>query len=141
MVGMTDAQKRLFKIRMKINQGRKANKEEVDKEFKRMSDPNFARKEYSSMRAEQRENNSRELQSAGLKSNESYMLETVEMSEKRREKAERKEFNRATFGWEAFTVESGYKAYSKKLSKIILYYYYIMIVYYFKYLYICSLKL
>ena len=29
MVGMTTAQKRLFNIRMKINQGRKANKKEV----------------------------------------------------------------------------------------------------------------
>lgn len=53
---------------------------------------------------------------SGLKESEAYMLETAEMSEKRQQKAERKEFNRATFGWEAFTVEAGYKAYSKKLG-------------------------
>lgn len=45
------------------------------------------------------------------------MYETAETSEKRQEKANRKESNRATFGWEAFTVEAGYKAYSKKLGK------------------------
>jgi pre-mRNA-splicing factor SYF2 len=117
--GMTETQKRLFKIRMKINQGRKANKAEVEKEFKRFSDPSFAKREYA---AEKREGGQagQENGSGGKKKNrggaDAYLLETAEMSEKRQQKAERKEFNRATFGWEAFTVEAGYKAYSKKLG-------------------------
>jgi hypothetical protein len=50
--GMSDTQKRLFKIKLKINQGRKANKEEVEREFKRLSDPSFKRREYAAQRAE-----------------------------------------------------------------------------------------
>jgi hypothetical protein len=52
----------------------------------------------------------------GGKKSQPYLAETAEVSEKRQQKAERKEFNRATFGWEAFTVEAGYKSYSKKLG-------------------------
>ena len=40
--GMTSTQKRLFLLRMKINQGRKANKAEVELEFRRKKDPKFA---------------------------------------------------------------------------------------------------
>jgi hypothetical protein len=126
--GMTDAQKRLFKIKLKINQGRKANKEEVEREFKRLSDPSFKRREYAAQRSE---NSIDEAQASGPRlsalslsdssrlggrRSEPYLGETAEVSEKRQQKADRKEFNRATFGWEAFTVEAGYKSYSKKLG-------------------------
>ena len=43
--GMTDMQKRLFEVRMRMNQGRKVNKKEVENEYKRFSDPKFEGKQ------------------------------------------------------------------------------------------------
>ena len=40
-VGMNEMQKRLFNVRMRMNQGRKANQTEVQNEFKRFNDPKF----------------------------------------------------------------------------------------------------
>jgi hypothetical protein len=42
---MTTTQKKLFLLRMKINQSRKANKEETIAEFKRFSDPKYDAKQ------------------------------------------------------------------------------------------------
>ena len=43
--GMTEAQKKLFALRLKINQSRKANKEEVEREYRRLKDPNYESKQ------------------------------------------------------------------------------------------------
>jgi hypothetical protein len=52
--GMTDSEKRLFALRMKINQSRKANKEEVEKEYKRLTDPAYESKIHLAEAYEQR---------------------------------------------------------------------------------------
>ena len=41
MASMSEKEKRLFKLRMRINQGRKANRKEVEEEYKRNNDPNY----------------------------------------------------------------------------------------------------
>jgi hypothetical protein len=56
---------------------------------------------------------------AGLKSSEAYMFDTAESSEKRQQRAEKKERNKATFGWEAFTQEANNRAYSKRLGELL----------------------
>ena len=43
MASMSEKEKRLFKIRMRINQGRKANRVEVEEEYKRNNDPNYGK--------------------------------------------------------------------------------------------------
>lgn len=63
--GMTDVQKRLFKIRMKMNQGRKANKDEAEKEYKRASDPKFAKWEYAAERSEKNKEFGGDVKGAG----------------------------------------------------------------------------
>ena len=45
MAGMTPSQQRLFKLRLRINQGRKLNQAETEREYKRNTDPMFARRE------------------------------------------------------------------------------------------------
>ena len=44
-LGMTEAQKKLFALRLKINQSRKANKEEVEREYRRLKDPQYESKQ------------------------------------------------------------------------------------------------
>ncbi|CAE7679827.1 syf2 [Symbiodinium microadriaticum] len=46
------------------------------------------------------------------------MLDTAEASERKQLREEKKERNRATFGWEAFTAEADNRAYSKRLAKL-----------------------
>ena len=53
---------------------------------------------------------------AGL-GGKSYMQDTAEASERKQSREEKKERNRATFGWEAFTAEADNRAYSKRLGE------------------------
>ena len=116
--GMTDAQRRLFLIRLKLNQSRKANKKEVELEYKRMSDPRYDQKRRSEEWREKKKGWKSEIESLGLKPEESFMLDTAEKAEALQQKAAKKEKNRATFGWEAFTADATYKAYKKRLQKL-----------------------
>lgn len=122
--GMTEMQKKLFNIRMKINQGRKANKAEVEDEYRRFNDPKYEQKKYVSRKNEQAAD-----QVDGLGDHveappkwntdkNAFMHQTAESAEQAQEKITRKEKNMATFGWEAFTQEASYKAYKKKLNKL-----------------------
>ena len=43
MASMSETEKRRFKLRMRINQGRKANRVEVEEEYKRNNDPNYGK--------------------------------------------------------------------------------------------------
>ena len=43
--GLSASQQRLFRLRLKINQGRKLNKAETEREYKRVTDPGFAKRE------------------------------------------------------------------------------------------------
>ena len=43
---MTEKEKRLFKLRMRINQGRKANRKEVEEEYRRNNDPNYGKESH-----------------------------------------------------------------------------------------------
>jgi len=52
--GMSAVQKRLFLVRMKMNQGRKANKTEAELEYRRHKDPKFAERQAAFERDEER---------------------------------------------------------------------------------------
>jgi hypothetical protein len=73
MEGMTDTQKRLFKLRLKLNKGRKENKKEVSaalslaarmhwnttqarEEYKRFNDPKYEQKQRSQEYREKKRN-------------------------------------------------------------------------------------
>jgi cyclophilin family peptidyl-prolyl cis-trans isomerase len=131
MSGMTDMQKRLFKIRMKINQGRKANKAETEAEFRRLKDPKFDAKQRYREKLEEETKSRKETEvdsstakphgansMAARAKQEELMNITAEAAEKVRQKAITKEESAATFGWQAFTADADYRAYKKKLSKL-----------------------
>lgn len=114
--GMTDIQKRLFKIRMRMNQGRKVNKKEVENEYKRFADPKFeAKQRYYEKQEELKKervkaNKGREIGEGGVEDrdlvgggggvagDDPVMLITAEAAERAHEKALIKEKNMATFG-------------------------------------------
>jgi hypothetical protein len=121
MSTMTEMEKRLFKLRMRMNQGRKANKAEVENEYKRFSDPKYEQKQkyqvISTRNAliltanaliltafelilisciyqenlERKKNWNSELQSRGLSSKDSFMLQTAEAAMKKQERLDEKE--------------------------------------------------
>lgn len=116
--GMSDMEKRLFMIRMRMNKGRKENKAAVDEEYKKNTDPNYEKKQKATEWNEKKKKWGNDLKHAGLSESESYMLETAETAGRQMDKAAEKARNAATFGWEAFTAESDYKAYKKRLAKL-----------------------
>jgi hypothetical protein len=121
--GMSDMQKRLFNIRMKINQGRKANKTEVEEEYKRFNDPKYEQKKNVARKNEQAveqvDGIGEQHEAPKWKEDKNaYLHQTAESAEFSAEKAQRKKDNMATFGWQAFTTDANYRSYEKKLGKL-----------------------
>eukprot|EP01038_Epipyxis_sp_PR26KG_P012612 gene12612-16910_t len=118
---------RLFNLRMKINQGRKANKEEVEAEYKRFTNKS---KFQSGSEIETEEagdvNQQSNSNKAGLgKKGRKQQMEKIDImqqtaveAEKQREKLNKKEENMATLGFNAATTESTNRSYEKRLKKL-----------------------
>lgn len=128
MQGMSETEKRLFKLRMRINKGRKANRAETEAEYRRLKDPKFdAKQRYQEKLEEERKAAEKVGASSTLKPRGSdasiakqadLMNITAEAAERVKQKAEIKADSAATFGWQAFTADADYRAYKKKLSKL-----------------------
>jgi peptidyl-prolyl isomerase G (cyclophilin G) len=112
--GMTEMQKRLFKIRMKINQGRKANKAEVEHEYRRMKDPKYdAKQRLNEMKQERKKKSADGGALDGLGNAEDpprrkaagndLLQVTAEEAERWQARVDEKERNQATFGWHSYT--------------------------------------
>lgn len=76
-------------------------------EYKRFTDPKYAKKQTSEPR-----------ETKPKSSEPAYMFDTAEKSEYLQEKQRKKESNKATFGWQAFTTDAQYKSYKKQLNKL-----------------------
>lgn len=107
-IGMNEMQKRLFNVRMRMNQGRKANQTEVQNEFKRFNDPKFDQRQRFD-HAQQKDGKREQKQKTGSDGNEDTttttttnedktLHTTVEAAERRQRKVEEKEKNMATCG-------------------------------------------
>lgn len=129
MEGMSELQKRLFKIRLKINQGKKANRAETEAEYRRFTDPKHeARQRYQEKQLELQKEQ-RKIAAAGggegagsitarVEKEDPLLSMTAEAAERIREKNELKAKHTATFGWHAFTAEADFRAYEKSLAKL-----------------------
>lgn len=122
-----DMQTRLFNLQLKINQGRKANKTEVEEEYKRMTQPKYENKQrYNAKMAELAEEAAKDGSEgdqapkppAKVDPNDALLQQTAGQAEQSREKNLKKEAQKATFGWQAFTVDAKYNAYKKRLKKL-----------------------
>ncbi|RYH27802.1 hypothetical protein EON65_13090 [archaeon] len=97
-----DLKSRLFQLRMKINQGRKANQQEVEEEFQRVT--------FNRRRDKVKEGNDEEQRS--------LLDQTAAEAEWEAMKAEKKKETAATYGLNAFTSDAYYRAYEKRVSKL-----------------------
>eukprot|EP00624_Nannochloropsis_granulata_P005927 evm.model.NODE_42115_length_10595_cov_24.965267.1 len=115
---MTDAQRRLFQLKLRLNQGRKLNRLAVKEEHARKSTPNYEAKLRAEERKDSNERWRKELLSRGVKPEEAYLFETAEAAGKKMAAAARKEKGKAAFGWDVFNQDALYKAYKKRLAKL-----------------------
>ncbi|CAI7787860.1 unnamed protein product [Closterium sp. NIES-53] len=116
--GMDARQKKLFEIRLKLNQARKANQTAVVAEKRREEKPEEEESRGVSKAAwfeEKKRKMSKQLDAAGLDITKAYMLETQEAAESKYKKWEKKE---APFGWDAFNQQALYNAYKKRTGNI-----------------------
>ncbi|CAI5458725.1 unnamed protein product [Closterium sp. Yama58-4] len=116
--GMDARQKKLFEIRLKLNQARKANQTAVVAEKRREEKPEEEESRGVSKAAwfeEKKRKMSKQLDAAGLDITKAYMLETQEAAESKYKKWEKKP---APFGWDAFNQQALYNAYKKRTGNI-----------------------
>lgn len=114
MAGMSDIEKRLFLIRLRMNKGRKENRTAVDEEYKKMADPNYEKKQ----RAKELSEKKRSTNASGRQGEDPFLTETAAAAAAKMEKMEQKKKNASTFGWQAFTQEADYNAYKKRLAAL-----------------------
>lgn len=130
--GMSETQKRLFKLRMQINKGKKSSKQEVENEFRRFKDPKFDSKQRAKeLQEEKRAKALKAMPGEVVDDDDSFLAldvdptartvnkllsVTAEQAERIQEKERKKEETKATFGWQAYTQDASYRAYEKKLK-------------------------
>lgn len=119
----SERERKLFELRLKMNQGRTQNNKEVIEEQKRAADPDYARK-----KAEQRptaagekpdvDGGSSKAKPGELPRGKEHLEDTQEFCELREQKKRKK--NTDTFGWDVFNQESLARAHEKRLQHLTL---------------------
>lgn len=116
-----EIQKRLFAIKLKMNQARKANKQETELEFERITDPkSMSKQKFQSHQNDVVEPTASENPSTQKKDSkfDEYLNITAADSQKWQEKQLKKQNNIATFGWQAYTSDAAFRSYEKSLKKL-----------------------
>eukprot|EP00271_Cylindrocystis_brebissonii_P013427 TRINITY_DN33246_c0_g1_i1.p1 TRINITY_DN33246_c0_g1~~TRINITY_DN33246_c0_g1_i1.p1 ORF type:complete len:420 (-),score=108.41 TRINITY_DN33246_c0_g1_i1:790-1956(-) len=115
-VGMTDREKRLFDLQLKLNQARRANQSAVVAEKKAADRPEESRGVSRQKWYEEKKRKiGSQLDRNGLEMKEAFMLDTQEEAEAKYKKWNKKE---AAFGWDVFNQASLYRAYKKRTKNI-----------------------
>ncbi|PSS12114.1 Pre-mRNA-splicing factor syf2 like [Actinidia chinensis var. chinensis] len=113
---LTGRQKKLFELRLKMNEARKANQTAMVAEKKRMEAPPESRGVSKEKWIEERKKKiGKLLDSNGLDMTKAYMLDTEEMAEAKYKKWEKEP---APFGWDVFNQKTLYNAYKKRTKNI-----------------------
>ncbi|KAK1300470.1 hypothetical protein QJS10_CPB13g00962 [Acorus calamus] len=113
---LNERQKKLFELRLKMNEARKANQMAIVAEKNRLEAPPEARGISKQKWLEERKKKIGKLLDAnGLDMSKSYMLDTQEAAEEKYKKWEK---DPAPFGWDVFNQKSLYKAYKKRTKNI-----------------------
>lgn len=113
---LTGRQKKLFELRLKMNEARKANQTAMVAEKKRMEAPTESRGVSKEKWLEERKKKvGRLLEANGLDMTKAYMLDTQDAAEVKYKKWEK---DPAPFGWDVFNQRSLYNAYKKRTKNI-----------------------
>ncbi|GMH13524.1 hypothetical protein Nepgr_015365 [Nepenthes gracilis] len=116
LTGLTGRQKKLFELRLKMNEARKANQTAMVSEKKRMEAPPESRGISKQKWLEERKKKiGKLLDSNGLDMTKAYMLDTQEAAEAKYKKWEK---DPAPFGWDVFNQKTLYNAYKKRTKNI-----------------------
>lgn len=114
----TEREKRLYELRLRMNQGRAQNGKEVIEEQKREADPDYSKKREKRLLAEETESKEDGEKQGKKKGGDgkAYMTDTIESAEMRDLK-KRKAMPDA-FGWDVFNQDSLLRAHEKRLQHI-----------------------
>ncbi|KAL4585051.1 hypothetical protein LXL04_009664 [Taraxacum kok-saghyz] len=113
---LTGKQKKLFEIRMKMNEARKANQTAMVAEKKRMEAPQELRGISKQKWIEERKKKiGKLLDSNGLDMSKAYMLDTQQTAQGKYKKWEKET---APAGWDVFNQKTLYDAYKKRTKKM-----------------------
>ncbi|GLT42938.1 hypothetical protein SLA2020_169150 [Shorea laevis] len=113
---LTGRQKRLFDLRLKMNEARKANQTAMVAEKKRMEAPPESRGISKQKWIDERKKKIGKLLDAnGLDMKNAYMLDTQEAAETKYKKWEK---DPAPFGWDVFNQKTLYNAYKKRTKNV-----------------------
>ncbi|XWS55105.1 hypothetical protein CRYUN_Cryun10bG0146700 [Craigia yunnanensis] len=113
---LTGRQKKLFELRLKMNEARKANQTAMVAEKKRMEAPSESRGISKQKWLEERKKKIGKLLDAnGLDLQKAYMLDTQEAAEAKYKKWEK---DPAPFGWDVFNQKTLYNAYKKRTKNV-----------------------
>ncbi|KAK8613722.1 hypothetical protein V6N13_101479 [Hibiscus sabdariffa] len=116
VTNLTGRQKKLFELRLKMNEARKANQTAMVAEKKRMEAPPESRGISKQKWLEERKKKIGKLLDAnGLDLQKAYMLDTQEAAEAKYKKWEK---DPAPFGWDVFNQKTLYNAYKKRTKNI-----------------------
>ncbi|KAL9244845.1 hypothetical protein vseg_018566 [Gypsophila vaccaria] len=116
MTNLTGRQKKLFELRLKMNEARKANQTAMVAEKKRMEAPTESRGVSKEKWVEDRKKKvGRLLEANGLDMKKAYMLDTQEAAEQKYKKWEKAP---APSGWDVFNQKTLYNAYKKRAKNI-----------------------
>ncbi|KMT01380.1 hypothetical protein BVRB_9g213900 [Beta vulgaris subsp. vulgaris] len=113
---LTGRQKKLFELRLKMNEARKANQTAMVAEKKRMEAPTESRGVSKEKWLEERKKKvGRLLEANGLDMTKAYMLDTQDAAEMKYKKWEK---DPAPVGWDVFNQKSLYNAYKKRTKNM-----------------------
>ncbi|XAR72688.1 hypothetical protein NMG60_11019414 [Bertholletia excelsa] len=113
---LTGRQKKLFELRLKMNEARKANQTAMVAEKKRMEAPAEPRGVSKEKWFEERKKKiGKLLDASGLDMTKAFMLDTEEMAEAKYKKWDKKE---TPHGWDVFNQKTLYNAYKKRTKNI-----------------------
>ncbi|XP_039059679.1 pre-mRNA-splicing factor syf2-like isoform X1 [Hibiscus syriacus] len=116
ITNLTGRQKKLFELRLKMNEARKANQTAMVAEKKRMEAPPESRGISKQKWLDERKKKIGKLLDAnGLDLQKAYMLDTQEAAEAKYKKWEK---GPAPFGWDVFNQKTLYNAYKKRTKNI-----------------------
>ncbi|XP_023533169.1 pre-mRNA-splicing factor syf2-like [Cucurbita pepo subsp. pepo] len=113
---LTGRKKKLFELRLKMNEARKANQTAIAAEKKKMEPPSESRGISKQKWLEERKKKIGKLLDAnGLDMTKAYMLDTQEAAESKYKKWEK---DPAPYGWDVFNQKTLYDAYKKRTKNV-----------------------
>eukprot|EP00281_Chroomonas_sp_CCMP1168_P028804 CAMPEP_0206242066 /NCGR_PEP_ID=MMETSP0047_2-20121206/16851_1 /ASSEMBLY_ACC=CAM_ASM_000192 /TAXON_ID=195065 /ORGANISM="Chroomonas mesostigmatica_cf, Strain CCMP1168" /LENGTH=237 /DNA_ID=CAMNT_0053667045 /DNA_START=33 /DNA_END=746 /DNA_ORIENTATION=- len=120
--GLSAKQQKLFELRMRMNEGRKKNHQEVAAEKRRAQDPvGEARRqrEMAEERVTKKRKEKAEAEEGGEEEEDDRLSRvTLEQAEGMEKKKSKKEKNKAACGWDIFNQDSLYKAHKKRIATV-----------------------